>query len=70
MQPEFTDTLAIKQGRHPILDKMVGAEPPVANDVVSCQCFTFLLLILVLVRPIIIEELSTFYFSLVNSCFS
>lgn len=32
--PEFTTTLAVKQGRHPILDKM-SAQPPVSNNVVS-----------------------------------
>lgn len=31
--PEFTDTLAIKQGRHPILDK-IAYEPPVPNNAV------------------------------------
>ena len=33
-RPEFTDTLAIKQGRHPILDKINTVGQPVANDVV------------------------------------
>ncbi len=32
--PEFTDTLAIKQGRHPILD-MIAYEPPIPNNAVS-----------------------------------
>ncbi|KAM9466550.1 mutS protein homolog 4 [Clarias gariepinus] len=27
VRPEFTDTLAIKQGRHPILERMVGQQP-------------------------------------------
>ncbi|GAB1288253.1 MutS protein homolog 4 [Apodemus speciosus] len=31
VRPEFTDTLAIKQGWHPILEK-ISAEKPVAND--------------------------------------
>ena len=31
--PEFTDTLAIKQGRHPILDK-ISYEQPVPNNTV------------------------------------
>ena len=32
--PEFTDTLAIKLGRHPILDK-IAYEPQVPNNTVS-----------------------------------
>ncbi|KAI8513855.1 MutS protein msh4 [Branchiostoma belcheri] len=31
VRPDFTDTLAVKQGRHPILDK-ISMEPPVANN--------------------------------------
>lgn len=31
VRPEFTDTLAIKQGWHPILEK-ISAEKPVANN--------------------------------------
>ena len=34
VRPEFTDTLAIKNGRHPILDKILP-EPPTANNTVS-----------------------------------
>ncbi len=34
VKPEFTDTLAIKQGRHPILER-IDADPPVANNVAS-----------------------------------
>jgi len=33
VRPEFTDTLAIKQGRHPILEK-ISVEPPVPNNTV------------------------------------
>jgi len=32
-RPEFTDTLVVKQGRHPILDR-ISFEPVVANSVV------------------------------------
>lgn len=35
MRPEFTDTLAIKQGRHPILEKMVGQQPVSNNSFIS-----------------------------------
>jgi DNA mismatch repair ATPase MutS len=33
IRPEFTDTLAIRQGRHPILDKILP-EQPVPNNTV------------------------------------
>lgn len=33
VRPEFTDTLAIKQGRHPILERISGQQP-ISND--SC----------------------------------
>jgi DNA mismatch repair protein MSH4 len=33
VRPEFTDTLAIRQGRHPILDKILP-ESPVPNNAV------------------------------------
>ena len=32
--PELTNTLAIKQGKHPVLDK-ISLDPPVPNNVVS-----------------------------------
>jgi len=32
-RPEFTDTLVVRQGRHPILDK-IHFEPVVPNSVV------------------------------------
>nr|XP_040055241.1 mutS protein homolog 4 isoform X1 [Gasterosteus aculeatus aculeatus] len=35
VRPEFTDTLAIKQGRHPILEKMVGQQPVSNNSFIS-----------------------------------
>ena len=34
VRPDFTDTLAIKQGRHPILDK-ITLDDPIPNDAVS-----------------------------------
>jgi len=34
VRPEFTDTFAIKNGRHPILDKILP-EPPTPNNTVS-----------------------------------
>lgn len=33
MRPEFTDTLAIKQGRHPILEK-IAVDSPIPNNTV------------------------------------
>ena len=35
VRPEFTDTLAIKEGRHPILDKISTDKRLVGNDVVK-----------------------------------
>lgn len=35
MRPEFTDTLAIKQGRHPILERMAGQQPISNNSYIS-----------------------------------
>lgn len=35
MRPEFTDTLAIKQGRHPILERMAGQLPVSNNSYIS-----------------------------------
>lgn len=34
VRPEFTDTVAIKQSRHPILEK-ITREPPVPNNTVN-----------------------------------
>lgn len=36
VRPEFTDTLAIKNGRHPILDKIL-TEPPTANNTYATE---------------------------------
>ena len=42
VRPEFTDTLAIRQGRHPMLEKILSEEP-VPNNTVSItqivKCF-------------------------------
>ncbi len=35
VRPEFTDTLAIKEGRHPILQKILPQGEVVPNDAVS-----------------------------------
>ncbi|KAI4879092.1 hypothetical protein NFI96_014431 [Prochilodus magdalenae] len=35
VRPEFTDTLAIKQGRHPLLERIAGKEPISNNSYVS-----------------------------------
>uniref|UniRef100_A0A3B3WMF1 DNA mismatch repair proteins mutS family domain-containing protein n=1 Tax=Poecilia mexicana TaxID=48701 RepID=A0A3B3WMF1_9TELE len=35
MRPEFTDTLAIKQGRHPILERMARQQPVSNNTYIS-----------------------------------
>lgn len=40
-RPEFTDTLAIKAGRHPILEKVQGAGSVVPNDVFCCEQSSF-----------------------------
>ena len=34
VRPEYTDTFAIKNGRHPILDKILP-EPPTPNNTVG-----------------------------------
>lgn len=34
VRPEFKDTMVIKQGRHPILEKILD-EPPVPNNTVK-----------------------------------
>lgn len=38
MRPDFTDTLAIKQGRHPILEQMAGQMPVSNNAYISEGC--------------------------------
>lgn len=35
VRPEFTDTLAIKLGRHPILERMAGQQPVSNNCYIS-----------------------------------
>lgn len=35
VRPEFTDTLAVKQGRHPILERMAGQQPVSNNSYIS-----------------------------------
>ena len=45
VRPEFTDTLAIKQGRHPILEK-IAFEQTVPNNTV-CACISCAILSLV-----------------------
>uniref|UniRef100_A0A673CD09 MutS homolog 4 n=1 Tax=Sphaeramia orbicularis TaxID=375764 RepID=A0A673CD09_9TELE len=35
VRPEFTDTLAIKQGRHPILERIAGQQPVANNSYIS-----------------------------------
>lgn len=34
VRPEFSETLAIKQSKHPILER-ISTEPPVPNNIVS-----------------------------------
>lgn len=43
VRPEFTDTLAIKNGRHPILDKIL-TEPPTANNTYATEGSNFLVI--------------------------
>ncbi|XP_013406219.1 mutS protein homolog 4 [Lingula anatina] len=43
VRPEFTDTLAVKQGRHPILDK-ISVETPVPNNVYASDESNFLII--------------------------
>jgi len=43
VRPEFTDTLAIKQGRHPILDKMATSVPAVPNDVYASDVSNYII---------------------------
>nr|XP_039269249.1 mutS protein homolog 4-like [Styela clava] len=33
VRPEFTDTLAVKQGRHPVLEKIMKREKPIPNNI-------------------------------------
>ena len=41
VRPEFTDTLAIKSGRHPILETVQAGGCVVANDVYCCDGSSF-----------------------------
>uniref|UniRef100_A0A2R9BDR9 MutS homolog 4 n=1 Tax=Pan paniscus TaxID=9597 RepID=A0A2R9BDR9_PANPA len=43
VRPEFTDTLAIKQGWHPILEK-ISAEKPIANNTYITEGSNFLII--------------------------
>jgi DNA mismatch repair protein MSH4 len=43
IMPEFTDTLAIKQGRHPILEK-ISFDPPVPNNTYASTDSNFVIL--------------------------
>lgn len=43
MRPEFTDTLAIKQGRHPILEQIAG-HPPVSNNTYISEGSNFVII--------------------------
>lgn len=41
VRPEFTGTLAIKSGRHPILETVNAAGTLVANDIYCCDASHF-----------------------------
>ena len=41
VRPEFTGTLAIKAGRHPILETVQSAGTLVPNDVYCCESSCF-----------------------------
>lgn len=43
VRPEFTDTLAIKQGRHPILEQIAG-HPPVSNNTYISEGSNFVII--------------------------
>uniref|UniRef100_A0A667XC79 DNA mismatch repair protein n=1 Tax=Myripristis murdjan TaxID=586833 RepID=A0A667XC79_9TELE len=43
VRPEFTDTLAIKQGRHPILERIAGQQPVSNNSYIS-ECSNFVII--------------------------
>lgn len=43
VRPEFTDTLAIKQGWHPVLEK-ISLEKPVANDTYITEGSNFIII--------------------------
>lgn len=41
VRPEFTGTLAIKGGRHPVLESVQSAGAMVPNDVYCCEASSF-----------------------------
>lgn len=41
VRPEFTGTLAVKSGRHPILETVNAAGTLVANDIYCCDASHF-----------------------------
>ena len=41
VRPEFTGTLAVKSGRHPILETVHAAGTLVANDIYCCDASHF-----------------------------
>lgn len=41
VRPEFTGTLAIKAGRHPVLECVQSASTLVPNDVYCCESSSF-----------------------------
>lgn len=43
VRPEFTDTLAIKNGRHPILER-IGRQEPVSNNTYISEGSNFIIL--------------------------
>ncbi|XP_039522600.1 mutS protein homolog 4 isoform X2 [Pimephales promelas] len=43
VRPEFTDTLAIKQGRHPILER-ISVQEPIANNIYISEGSSFVIL--------------------------
>lgn len=43
VRPEFTDTLAIKQGRHPILERISG-QKPVSNNIYMSEGCNFVII--------------------------
>ncbi|KAK3612393.1 hypothetical protein CHS0354_031987 [Potamilus streckersoni] len=43
VKPEFTDTLAIKQGQHPILER-IGSEQPIPNNVYASEECNFIII--------------------------
>jgi len=41
VRPEFTGTLAVKAGRHPVLEGLQSAGTLVPNDVYCCESSSF-----------------------------